>query len=214
MRLFITLSVLFLAAAIEATATPLLPPINDPEILIDSDCCSTPISSGINSVVLTGAQTVTYDFFNDTSNMITSFNFATKINSGLSDQAAASFTCADPGGYFLNCSAQYMPSGFFVCNGSQCNLQYLFSGVNPTDDDETLEPEIGEQEGIPPGGHFKITLAGWTSGATASTGEQLYSGLPMLHNDFTQSPEPAVAFTVGTGLLVLAAMLRRKRIAR
>jgi hypothetical protein len=202
MRLFITLSVLFLAAAIGVIATPLLPPINDPEILIDSDCCSIPITSGINQVQPTGAQTVTYDFFNDTPGTITSFTFQTMVNTGLSPAAASSFTCADPAGYFLGCVVSYdPPSG---------NLKYSFSGTNPLDDDETLEPEIGEQEGIPPNGHFKITLQGWTPDVM-SGGQELYSNLPTLHNDFTLTPEPAVALTLGTGLLVLAAMLRRKR---
>jgi hypothetical protein len=205
MRLFITLSLLFLAAAIGATATPVLPPINDPEILIDSDCCSIPITSGINQVQPTGAQTVMYDFFNDTPGTITSFTFQTMVNTGLSPTASSSFTCADPAGYFLGCAVHYdPPSG---------NLTYSFSGTNALDDDETLEPEIGEQEGIPPNGHFKITLQGWTPDVM-SGGQELYSNLPMLTNDFTQTPEPAVALTLGTGLLVLAAMLRRKRTAR
>jgi len=119
MRLLITLSVLFLTATIACTATPLLPPpINDPEILIDSDCCSIPITTGINQVQPTGAQTVTYDFFNDTPDVITSFIFQTMINAGLSPQAASSFTCMDNAGFFLGCAVHYDPvSG---------NLQYSF----------------------------------------------------------------------------------------
>jgi hypothetical protein len=205
MRLIITLSVLFLAITVGATATPLLPPINDPEILIDSDCCSIPITSGINQVQPTGAQTVTYDFFNDTPGTITSFVFQTMINANLSPQAASSFTCMDNAGFFLGCVVHYdPPTG---------NLQYSFSGTNPLDDDETLESEVGEQEGIPPNGHFKITLQGWVPDVT-SAGEELYSNVPTLTNDFTQTPEPAAALTLGTGLLILGAMLRRKRNVR
>jgi hypothetical protein len=205
MRLFLTLSLLILAAGIGATATPLLPPINDPQILIDSDCCSIPITSGINQVQPTGAQTVKYDFFNDTSNVITSFSFQTMINTNLSPQAASSFTCMDNAGFFLGCKVNYDPS--------TGNLLYSFSGTEPLEGDENQESEIGEQEGIPPNGHFAITLKGWTPDAM-SAGQELYSDLPTLRNDFTQTPEPVAALTVGTGLLVLAAMLRRKRTAR
>jgi len=205
MRLFVTLSLLILAAAIGATATPLLPPINDPEILIDSSCCSIPITSGINQVQPTGAQTVAYDFFNDTSNVITSFKFQTMVNAHLSTQASSSFTCMDNAGFFLGCKVNYDPS--------TGNLLYSFSGTDPLEGDETQESEIGEQEGIPPSGHFAITLKGWTPDAM-SAGQELYSNLPTLRNDFTQTPEPAVALTLGTGLLFLAALLRRKRTAR
>ena len=188
----------------------MLPPIHDPEILIDSDCCSIPITSGINQVQPTGAQTVTYDFFNDTPDVITSFVFQTMINANLSPQAASSFTCVDNAGFFLGCAVHYdPPSG---------NLQYSFSGTLPLEGDETQEPEIGEQEGIPPNGHFKITLQGWTPDVM-SAGEELYSNVPNLDNTFVQtpipeSPEPASVFTLGTGLLILGAMLRRKRTAR
>jgi hypothetical protein len=212
MRLLITLSVLFLTATIVGTATPLLPPpINDPEILIDSDCCSIPITTGINQVQPTGAQTVTYDFFNDTPGVITSFIFQTMINAGLSPQAASSFTCMDNAGFFLGCAVHY--------DSVSGNLQYSFSGTNPLDADEDgSDSEIGEQEGIPPNGHFKITLQGWTPDVM-SAGEQLYSDVPNLDNTFVQipitdSPEPAVALTLGTGLLALGVMLRRRRTVR
>ena len=203
--------VLFLAATIAGTAAPLvLPPIHDPEILIDSDCCSIPITSGINQVQPTGAQTVTYDFFNDTPDVITSFVFQTMINTGLSPQAASSFTCVDNAGFFLGCTVHYDPvSG---------NLQYSFSGTNPLEGDETQESEIGEQEGIPPNGHFKITLQGWTPDVV-SAGQQLYSNVPNLDNTFVQtpitdSPEPASVLMLGTGLLTLGVMLRRRRSVR
>jgi hypothetical protein len=210
MRLLITLSLLFLTITVGATASQLLPPINDPEILIDSDCCSIPITSGINQVQPTGAQTVTYDFFNDTPDVITSFVFQTMINANLSPQAASSFTCMDNAGFFLGCVVHYdPPTG---------NLQYSFSGTNPLEGDETQESEIGEQEGIPPNGHFKITLQGWTPDVM-SAGQELYSNVPNLDNTFVQtpitdSPEPAAVLTMGTGLLVLAAMLRRRRSLR
>jgi len=192
MRLPIVGPALFLAAAVAVTATPLL---NDPQISIDSGCCSIPISSGINTVQPTGDATVTYDFFNDTKNIITGFTFETTINTGLSSEAAASFTCADPGGFFLGCSTSYTQT--------TGNLLYVFSGVNPPSGD-------GEDEGIFPGGHFIITLQGWVPDAM-SAGQMLYNNLPTLDNTFTDTPEPAVALTLGTGLLLLAAIWRRRR---
>jgi hypothetical protein len=158
----------------------------------------------------TGAQTVTYDFFNDTPDVITSFVFQTMINTALSPQAASSFTCMDNAGFFLGCAVHY--------DSISGNLQYSFSGTNPLEGDETQESEIGEQEGIPPNGHFKITLQGWTPDVM-SAGEELYSNVPNLDNTFVQtpitdSPEPAAVVTMGTGLLVLAAMLRRRRSVR
>jgi hypothetical protein len=206
MRLAIVGPTLFLAAAVAVTATPLL---NDPQILIDTGGDAIPISSGINQVQPNGNQTVTFDFVNDTSNIVTAFRFATTINTGLSSQAAASFTCADPGGYFLSCTTSYDPSLNPPPTG---NLLYVFSGVSPADADEDgSDTEAGEQEGIPPGGHFIITLQGWTPNAT-SAGEMLYSGTPMFHDSFTQTPEPAVALTLGTGLLLLAAIWRRRTV--
>jgi hypothetical protein len=206
MRLAIVGPTLFLAAAVVVTATPLL---NDPEILIDTGGDAIPISSGINQVQPNGNQTVSYDFVNDTNNIVTGFRFATTINVGLSNEAAASFTCADPGGYFLSCTTSYDPSNPPPMTG---NLVYVFSGVNPTDGDDTgTDTEAGEQEGIPPGGHFIITLQGWTPNAM-SAGEMLYSGTPMLQDTFTQTPEPAVALTLGTGLLLLVAVSRRRRV--
>ena len=194
---------LFLAAAVAVSAAPLL---NDPDILIDSGGDAIPISTGINQVQPNGAQTVSFDFVNDTLNIVTGFNFETTINTGLSGQAAASFTCDDPGGFFLGCTTSY--------TSSTGNLLYVFSGVNPAEGDENgSDTEAGEQEGIPAGGHFIITLQGWTPDAM-SAGEMLYSGTPTLDNTFTQTPEPAIALTLGTGLLLLAALWRRRQTVR
>jgi hypothetical protein len=200
MRLAIVGPMLCLAAAVAVTATPLL---NDPEILIDTGGDAIPISSGINQVQPTGDQTVSYDFFNNTKNIVTGFTFETTINTGLSSDAAASFTCADPGGFFLNCTTTYTSS-----NG---NLLYVFSGVNPFSG--MSGSGAGLQEGIFPGGNFIITLQGWIPDAM-SAGQMLYNELPTLDNTFTDTPEPAVALTLGTGLLLLAFIGRRRRTAR
>ena len=198
MRLAIALPTLFLTG-IAVTATPLL---QDPQILIDSGGDAIPISSGINQVQPNGNQTVAYDFFNDTSNIVTSFTFQTTVNPNLTSEEAALFTCSDPGGYFLGCNTHYdSPTG---------NLLYLFSGVNPPEGDENgSDPETGEQEGIPPGGHFIITLQGWTENETL-----FVNGTPPeLNNNFsTDAPEPAAALTLGAGLLLIAVMWRRRAV--
>ena len=200
MRLAIVGPILFLAAAVAVTATPLL---NDPQILIDTGGDAIPISTGINQVQPTGDQTVSYDFFNNTKNIVTGFTFETTINTGLSSDAAASFTCADPGGFFLDCNTTY--------TSSTGNLLYVFSGVNPFSG--MSGSGAGEHEGIFPGGNFIITLQGWTPDAM-SAGQMLYNELPTLDNTFTDTPEPAVALTLGTGLLLLAVIGRRRRTVR
>ena len=203
MRLIIVCCTLLLAASFAVTGTP----VYDPEVALDGGGDAIPITLGINQIqpnagcpVLNGLIQCTFDFVNDTSNILTSFTFQTTINTGLSSEAAGSFTCADGGGYFLSCGVHY--------TSLTGNLRYDFSGVNPPDGDENSDLELNEMEGIPPNGHFIITLLGWAPDATVG-GEQLYSDLPHLNNSFTQSPEPAVAFTFGTGLLLLAAMWRR-----
>jgi hypothetical protein len=207
MRFAIVCWTLLLAAGVAVTATPLY---NDPEIDMDGGGASLPISTNIGTVqpsagcpVVSGLIQCTFDFFNDTGSILASFTFQTTINTGLSDAAAASFTCHDGGGFFLHCGSVY--------TSATGNLRYDFTGVNAPEGDEGAgsgDTEIGEQEGIPLGGHFIVTLRGWSRGAT-SGGEQLYTDLPHLNDSFTQSPEPAVAFTFGTGLLLLAAIWRR-----
>jgi hypothetical protein len=199
MRLAIVCSTLLLTGGIALTASPLL---QDPQILIDAGGDAIPISSGINQVQPTGMQTVTYDFVNDTPSIITSFIFQTTINTGLSSAAAASFTCADPADYFTGCSTSYNP-----LTG---NLQYVFSGLDLPGGGQ--DPGTGQRQGIPPDANFIITLQGWTTGAT-SANEVLYNSLPILDNSFTTiAPEPSTAIILGSGLLLLAAMLRRRTV--
>ena len=201
MRLPIVYSTLLLASGIALNASPLL---QDPQILIDSGGDATIISQppGINLAQPCGSATCVFDFVNDTASIVTGFNFKTTINTGLSGEEASLFTCSDPGGYFIpRCNTTYDPSTGI--------LQYFYSGVNPPDGDENgTDTEAGEQEGIPLQGHFIITLQGWTENDAL-----FVNGTPpSLSNTFsTDAPEPSVAITLGSGLLLLAAMLRRRR---
>ncbi len=198
MRLAIVCSTFFLAAGIALTASPL---IQDPQILIDTGGDAVGISTGINAVQPCGNPTCSFDFIDDTPAFVVSFDFKTTINKGLTSAEVANFTCADPGGYFLGCKTNYDP----VTGG----LEYLFSGVNPADSEVPGDTEAGEHEGIPPQGHFIITLKGWTEN------EALFvdGNPPSLDGTFSTAatPEPAAALTLGAGLLFLAALWRRRR---
>ena len=182
----------------------------DPQILIDTGGDSLPISSNIGIAQPCSPGPCTFDFFNDTGAILTSFTFATTINKGLSETAINSFTCADPHGFFLDCTIQYESSSGL--------LKYLFSGVVPADGDETTDTDVGEHEGIPlagppPQGHFIITFTGWQQDLTVGT-EQLYSGVPVTQNSFETSavPEPSYrAAAACLGFALLAAWRWRRR---
>lgn len=202
MRFAIVSLCVLLAAGVAGTAAPLF---NDPQILIDTGGDSLPISTSIGIAQPCSPGPCTFDFFNDTGGILTNFTFETTINTGLSAAAINSFTCADPSGFFLNCNIHYV--------SSSGDLKYLFNGVNPPDGDENLEPELNEHEGIPPLGHFIIRFTGWQEDLKVGD-EQVYAGVPATTNNFetTAAPEPGAALAVGTGLLLLATMLRRRTV--
>jgi hypothetical protein len=185
---------LFLLAAISFSALADPTPV-DPEILIDEGFGSPGITvpPGINQVQPCGSLSCTYDFINDTGGVITSFRFATTVNTGLSPSL---FTCSDPKMYFLGCSANYTPT-----TGS---LEYLFTGVKPPDGDEniSLDTEFGEQEGIPVGGDFVITLKGWEPNAALFP-----NGTPQLSNGFTATPEPSQLLLLAVASLLLVSIV-------
>jgi len=196
MRLAIACYTLFVAAGAAVTATPLQ---QDPQILIDTGGDPDKISGGINQVQPCGSPSCVFAFINDTAGIVNSFTFQATINTGLSAQTIKDgFTCES--GYFLSCVTTY--------SSVSGNLTYLFSGVNPPDGEEFL-PETNEQEGIPPGGTFTITLQGWVANATTD-GQVLYAAPPKLTNDFTLAPEPSALLTLGSGLVLLGFLLRRR----
>jgi len=225
MRLAIFCSTLLVAAGVTATATP----VNDPEMEIDTGGFSTPISTTIGTAQPCDPGPLnlpcSYDFFNDTGSLLTSFTFETKINPGLSSEIITqNFTCVDPSGYFAaggspGCAVNYIPNAIDPLNpsaGPFGDLKYVFSAVNPPDGDETSQSELGEGEGIPAGGHFMITFKGWKPDLTVTVNNMivpLYSGEPMTDNSFQTVPEPAAAGSLLVGFMLLAAMWRR-RVAR
>lgn len=203
MRLAIVCSILLAASGVAAMATPIF---QDPQIIIDTGGDAIGITMGINQVEPCGSPSCTYDFFNDTGGIVTSFLFDTTIQSRLSsDVISANFSCADPGGYFLGCSTNY--------TSGTGDLQYVFSGVGKSDGDEGgTDSEAGEMEGIPPGGHFIITLNGWVENDALFVG----GAPPELTNSFTtDAPEPSAALLFGTGItMLLAAFLFRRSSTR
>ena len=150
--------------------------------------------------------TCTYNFQNTSGSILTSFTFETQVNANLPFPNLL-FNCDQQGlGYFLNCNVMY--------NSSSGDLKYVFSGVNPSDGDETPGPgfdnQYNEQEGIPPTGLFHITLVNWSP---AFDGVLWGNQLPTLTNSFTTVPEASSIVILLTELLLLAAFLtlfRRK----
>jgi len=199
---------LFLLGCLSAYAdsTP-----SDPQIIIDTGGDPYSLSTQINVVQPSGADPLTFSFVNDLSGIVDSLTFNTTIASGLSSTDSGLFSCptAAQNGYFLSCQVNYdMTTGA---------LQYQFSGVNPADGDENFpvdhDNEFGQKEGIPIGGDFSITLAGWTRDNTAPDGVSLYSGLPTFDNSFTVTPEPSLVLLVAAQclfLVVIAGFVRRK----
>ena len=193
---------LFLLAVVSFSALADPTPV-DPEILIDVGFGSPGITvpPGVNSVQPCGSNSCTYDFINDTGGIITGFRFQTTVNTGLSSSL---FTCSDPKMYFLGCSANY--------TSATGNLEYVFTGVKPPDGDEniTQDTEFFEQEGIPVGGDFVITLNGWQQNTEIFPN----NGTPLqLDNAFTATPEPSqlVLLAVASLLLVSIAGIVRRR---
>jgi hypothetical protein len=182
---------------------PVLGASGDPNVVIDSgDPNPLSLVHDLANVQPDGTSPLTFDFLNDSGGIVIDFRFQTTINTRLSPGDAGSFTCTT--GYFLNCTISY--------SSSTGILIYHAYGVNPPDGDEVYpeDTEQGEHEGIPIGAPFHITLTGWVSDATASNGDELYSGLPTFTNSFVAAPEPTGLMLLGTALL-LAAGVRRFR---
>jgi hypothetical protein len=194
-----------IAAGIAATATP----VTDPQILIDTGGDPLNLSTSLGQAQPCSPGPCTFDFLNDTGQLVTNFTFDTFISKGLSQtQIDSNFSCVDP-------------SGFFTDNGNGCTihydsisgeLKYLFVAQLPPDDDETTDPETGEHEGLPPNGTFHITFTGWQEDLTVDN-VKLYDGTPGTTNTFETSavPEPAAAGSMVAGLVMLAAVWRRRR---
>jgi hypothetical protein len=208
---------LLVVTALLAGTLQLPADVLDPAIEISPGGDSNPISTGINNVQPDFQNgNLVFAFYNDTTAVITGFDFQTTVNTGLTN-IGNSFSC-DTGGFFLNCDATY--------NSSTGLLDFNFSGVNPDDGDPGGD-EVGEQEGIPtllpqctgtpdgPGctdvGHFNITLQGWLLNAQSGDGQNIFppNGVT-LTNDFTVAPEPESIVLLGSVMLLAAWMIRRR----
>jgi len=195
---------------------------SDPDMAMDAGSFSIPLSQfmGFTPNQTTGGGIL--DLFNDTGQTLTQFGLTTVIKTGLT-LAPTTFQCSiGPNPFFLNCAITYDPS-----TGS---LTTLFSGVNP-DDNDPLDAEIGEQEGIPallPGcntqngdtpacagqGHFAISFnneflfSGDIGGWSPSINPGLFSTAPTFQ---LATPEPSGIVLIATALVVIAGIRRISR---
>jgi len=178
-----------------ALSTAAMADLADPGIKVlggDPPTCASPvmdITTGINDVqVIPGCTTETFNFINNIDNfpkvedhaaIIQGFVFETTLATGLTG-LAATFTCSSD--YFKSCLGSY--------NINTGLLDYVFSGVNPPDNDEYCkanntpkDTEIGEKEGIPACGIFNIQLSGFTGIDTPTK--------PFNNTVITSAPEPS-----------------------
>jgi hypothetical protein len=205
MRSVYLYTILPLSLCFSAFANPVP---TDPQILIDSGGDPYSLKTQFDIVQPTGVDPLQFSFVNDSNGIVTGLTFDTTISKGLTTaEVHSGFSCPSSAnqGYFLSCVIGYTQS-----TGA---LQYKFFGVNPPDGDEATDSEFGEFEGIPQGGDFTITLAGWTNGAAASDGTPLYASLPAFDNSFTAAPEPSLVWLLavqGILLICIAGIVRHR----
>jgi len=194
--LFLCLFMVWSAPAPSAT-------LGDPTIFIDSgDPNPLSLAHDLFKVQPDGTTPLTFDFINDTGEIVTQLLFQTTINAGLSTGDAASFT---------PCSSGYFPF---------CTVTYDSRTGTLVYDAYTLPTFVGDggeapQYGIPVDGAFHITLQGWVTNATSGSGAPLYSGLPTFDNNFqdnfTSAPEPGSLLLVGAALILGACIIKVHR---
>jgi len=164
------------------------------------------ITTNLGNIQPNGNGSVTFDFINNSGGIVDQLEFTVTIAKGLSQSLINSaFSISQGGaGYFLHDTISY--------NSSTGVLSYDFYGIKPSDGDEGChqDPEINEQEGIPLCGVFHVTLTGWVNNANFG-GTPLYTGLPTFTNSFMDAPEPSTIAFSGLGLLMLAAVVERRR---
>jgi hypothetical protein len=180
----------------------------DPGILVeDGDPTPMPITVDLGLVQPNGQGMVTFDFINDSGGIVDELEFMVQIAKSLPNSVIQNaFSISQGGaGYFKNDTISYDPTTGV--------LTYLFDGVNPSDHDEmcpTPDQEINEQEGIPACGVFHVTLTGWVDSAMFGN-TTLYNGRPTFTASFMDSPEPSTIAFSGLGLLLLGAVVERRR---
>jgi hypothetical protein len=206
--------------------------IQDPTAGVESDNFSSAISTFSGTFDPTANNGI-LGLYNDTGAIITALFLHTTIAHNLSAaDISLSFNCnsgaANP--FFLYCGFDYI--------GSSGSLTISYYGVNPPDGDEFrgTDPEVGEQEGIPPAdvaclidqvsckGHFAFVFNnnflmtegasnGWVPQTKSSADgvTLLFNGQPLFDPPkFTASPEPGSLLLLGGGIFALGVLSRRR----
>jgi len=209
--------------------------ITDPAMSMDAGSFSTALSQFTSFTPINGGGVL--DLFNDTGEVITSIEFQTTLNAGLSPRTVeAAFSCNDATNptlnnpFFLDCSVSY------DLNSGQ--LSVLFSVVNPLTGNTFVNNGIGTDQGIPPllsgctiasadippcteQGHFAISFndnfvftgppsGGWSVAANPGLFSiQPTFGPPIVTLEAVPAPEPSSFLLVAAGVMAFAVRRRR-----
>ena len=212
--------------------------VQDPTGGVEADNFSQPISTFSGHIDPTANGGV-IGFFNDTGGILTELSLHTTIATNLTPaDISSSFTCnsgtANP--FFTNCEFDYVsltgsltlrffgvnPSDGDEFDGTDAEVPEQ-EGIPPVVGSCLLTPDIPSCNTV---GHFSFVFNdnfltsgnvtnGWTPNttSTANPGTLLFNGPPMFDPPqfISDGPEPSALLLLGSGILALAGLLRRRQ---